>query len=95
MKNTPDAKLFTPMLNALDRYHLTIFIVVLVGGLSTAVLILNSTIQQSSDITGYTSIANGSSFDQVTIDRLKQLRTSSDPAPAFTLPPGRTNPFIE
>lgn len=95
MKNTAyKPSIFRPIMNIFGRYHLTIFTVVFVGGLATAVLILNLIMTQSSDISGYTSPLDSTTFDQATIDRITKLKLSSD-APEFSLPSGRTSPFSE
>jgi len=95
MKNTNLTTAFGPLIRAFQRYNLTIFIVVLVSGLATAVLMLNATLIQSSDTTGYKSPVDITSFDQATIDRVKQLHTSDESSTGFTLPAGRINPFSE
>lgn len=89
------SSVFTTITQAFGRYHLTLFIVVLVSGLSTAVLMLNDILKQSSDTTGYTSSLDINSFDQTTIDRLTQLKSSSQASTDFALPAGRVNPFAE
>lgn len=95
MKNSADKpSVFRPITNVFSRYHLTIFTVVFVGGLATAVLVLNAIMAQSSDTTGYTSPLDSTTFDQVTIDRITKLKLSSD-TPEFSLPSGRTSPFSE
>ncbi len=95
MKNTPNVNPFTALIHAFTRYHFTIFIVVIVSGLATAVLVLNAIIIQSSDTTNYTSSLDVTYFDQASIDRVKQLRSSSEAPSEFTFPPGRTSPFAE
>lgn len=95
MKNKDIASFFAPIATAFRRYSLTIFIVVLVSGLATAVLMLNSTLQQASNTSNYGSSLDITTFDQATINRVKQLHTSDDQTSTFTLPPGRTDPFSE
>jgi hypothetical protein len=95
MKNKDISTLLAPVADAFRRYSLTIFIVVLVGGLSTAVLILNSTLQESSNISNDPASLDITTFDQATISRVNQLHTSSDGVGQFTLPSGRVNPFSE
>jgi hypothetical protein len=93
--NTDVATLFVSIAKGLRRYNLTIFIVMLTGGLSAAVLILNATIQKTSDTAGYSTSLDITSFDQATIDRIKQLHSSSEIAADSSLPAGRINPFAE
>ncbi|CAN5369453.1 hypothetical protein BH10PAT4_BH10PAT4_3360 [soil metagenome] len=95
MKNKDVSSLISSIVSAFQRYNLTIFIVVLTGGLVVAVLMLNSTVQQASDTTGYSASTGSTSFDQTTIDRVKQLHTSSEFTSDVTLPSGRINPFSE
>jgi hypothetical protein len=87
--------MFGSIASGFQKYSVTIFFVVLTGGLAAAVLILNSTLSEASDTSGYTSSLDATTFDQTTIDRVKQLHTSSEPVPAATVPAGRTNPFSE
>ncbi len=90
------SNIFSPLVTAFRKYNLTMFIVVLVGGLATAVILLNSALQKASDTTGYTPTTNSStSFDQVTMNRVNQLHTSSEAAATYTPPAGRINPFSE
>lgn len=94
-KNTARPTLFRPIITVFRRYHLTVFVVVVVGGLSTAVLTLNAILIQSSKTDGFTSSLDSTDFDQSTIDRINQLKPSDDTSARFTLPSGRTNPFSE
>ena len=95
MKNKDVGSIIIPIIRAFQRYNLTIFIVVLTGGLATAVLLLNATLQEASDTTNYTSTLDSATFDQATIDRVKQLHTSSEATGELLLPEGRINPFSE
>ena len=95
MKNTDKISPFVTIAQTFGRYHLTLFVVVLVSGLSTAVLMLNEILKQSSNPNGYTSSLDITSFDQATIDRLQQLKTSDQASTSFTLPAGRISPFAE
>ena len=87
--------IFSPVIAVFSRYHLTIFTVVFVGGLATAVLMLNAIMAQSSDTSNVKTATGSTTFDQVTIDRINQLKTSNDTSTSFTLPSGRSNPFAE
>lgn len=95
MKNQDAKTLIISVIKAFQRYNLTIFIVVLTGGLATAVLLLNAALQEASDTTNYTSDLGSSGFDQATMDRVKQLHTSSEATADTPLPDGRINPFSE
>lgn len=95
MKNITINQLFKPFGIMIRKFHITLFIVILVGGLSAAVLILSSVIRESSDTTNFTPGTTASSFDQETIDRLNKLQTSDQNTGPITLPAGRINPFSE
>lgn len=95
MKNNDIKTVFVSAARVLRRYNLTIFIVILASGLSASVLMLSYTLQKSSDTSGYISTSDITSFDQVTIDRVKQLHTSSEYTIDTPLPSGRINPFAE
>ncbi len=95
MKNKDASSLFQPIVSGFKRYNLTIFIVVLVSGLTTAVLLLNNILITSSDVSGLNANTSNTSFDQTTIDRVQQLHTSSDNFTLYIPPAGRNNPFAE
>ncbi len=84
-----------PIIRGFQRYSVTIFIVVLVSGLATAVLQFSNILQESSNTAGYTPPATVTTFDQSTINRIEQLHTSSGFNGQVTLPTGRINPFAE
>lgn len=84
------------IITGLKRYSVTIFIVLLVSSLVTAVLLLNQVVLRSSDTTGVTSNLDSNTFDQDTINRIEQLHTSTEYSESdTTLPDGRINPFAE
>lgn len=95
MKNISLKSISSSIARTFVKYNLTLFIVVLVGGLSVAVLMLNDILQQTSSSGAATTTTSISTFDQVTIDRVRLLHTSNDVLPVFTLPAGRVNPFAE
>jgi len=95
MKSKSLSSVFKSLIATFQKYSVTVFIVVLTSGLAIAVLMLNSTLQKASDTTGYTPTLDPSTFDQVTIDRVKQLHTSDENPKTSTPPTGRTNPFAE
>lgn len=94
MKNMTVGSLFKPLIRMFTRFHLTIFIVFIVAGLSYAVLLLNDMfIDTSTD--DYTPTNDTGSIDQATLDRIKQLHTSDEAVSPLTQSGGRTNPFGE
>lgn len=85
-----------PVVAVLRRFHLTLFIIFVVAGLAAAVMILNQMLIDTSNPASYTSTVSSAGFDQTTIDRIAQLKPSSDPnATNVTLPTSRINPFSE
>lgn len=95
MKNISLSLSFKPVTRLFQRYHLTIFIVFVAVGLSFAVFTFANLLATSSTDASYTSPINAGSIDQATLERIKALHTSDDPAPTFTPPTGRINPFSE
>lgn len=79
----------------LRRFHITLFVLIVFGGLAVVVFMLNSVIIRSSDTSGYTPETPNATFDQATIDRIEELQTRDQSGGTLQLPPGRTNPFIE
>lgn len=80
------------ILSVFRKFHLTIFVVFFVGGLSVAVIMLTNIFNASSpDSTDSLTTSQNSSSNQVIVDKiLKQEKT-----PTYTIPDGRTNPFSE
>jgi hypothetical protein len=89
------ASLTKPFKTLFRKFHLTLFIIVAVAGLAGTVIFLNDLLKLSSLNDGYTSPIGAGSIDQATLDRLKELHTSTDAPTTNTLPSGRTNPFSE
>ncbi len=84
-----------PITASLHRFHMLIFFVTLVGGLSAAILMLNSVVLRSGK-SADSSLNNAkSSFDQATINRIKKLKTSSEPGTPLDFSQGRISPFSE
>jgi len=75
----------------LHRYHVLIFTIFVLGGLSVATFMLYraTTAAQSPSST------TPSGFDKKTIDRISKLRSANDTPAPIDLPAGRTNPFQE
>lgn len=95
MKNMTLTSLFKPAASLLRKYHLTIFIVFVVAGLSYAVLSFTDLLGATSTDSTYTSPISAGTIDQATLDRIQALHTSDETTPALVLPAGRTNPFSE
>ena len=74
----------------LHRFHVTLFVVLVVGGLSVATLLLNKAITaQASNPNGPTEEA----FDENTMTRIKNLRTTDEQTNLVLPDTGRTDPF--
>ncbi len=84
-------RLFTSFLR---RFHLLLFFIVVVGCLSIAVILINTTLAESTP-EGYTSPIGTGAIDEQTLTRLQSLHTSSEPSGTPPLPDGRINPFAE
>ena len=74
----------------MHRYHIIIFVLLVVGGLSAATFVLYQTVvsSQSAETTLPTT-----TLDTKTIEKIKDLRSTDDASTPLVLPPGRTNPF--
>lgn len=95
MKNITLSSLFKPIIPIFKRYHLTIFIVFVVAGLSFAVFTFTSLLGETSTDSTYTSPISAGTIDQTTLSRIKALHTSDEATPAIVTPSGRINPFSE
>ena len=94
-KKSTSFDILKPIKTLSKRFHLTLFFILVAGGLSGAILVINDTLNDSSTDTNYTSSINAGSIDQVTLTRLNALHTSAEGNPAPTLPVGRINPVGE
>lgn len=74
----------------MHRYHVILFAVFVVGGLSVATLLLY---RAATSPTSSSSKDIASSFDKTTINKINGLRGAGDTPAPLHLPPGRTNPF--
>jgi hypothetical protein len=79
----------------LHRFHVMIFVIIVLGGVIVMVLLLNSIVLRSSESNGYTSDTNNATFDQATIKRIDELKTRDQTSDQLDLSTGRTNPFVE
>jgi hypothetical protein len=95
MKKMHSVSIFALIGRLLAEFHMTLFIVFIVAGLSVAVLFLNNMLSDTSASDGYTSPIDAGSIDQATLDRIKELHTSDEGQSPSNLPSGRINPFGE
>lgn len=96
MKNADISVLFKSLGRIFQRFHTTLFIVIIVAGLSYAVISLSTLLGDASNTTTPTTSPTAqTSTDQATIDRIEALHTSDEAPDNVELPSGRINPFAE
>lgn len=85
---------FGPWLsNIVRRYHVIIFTLTIVVGISVAVFFLNNLISRPSEVNEAPAV--NSSFDKETIDRIQNLVSPGQQSTELYFGPGRSNPFAE
>lgn len=96
MKNLTLRSVLKPFGLLFQKFHFTLFIVLVIAGLGSAVVLLNTMLSGQSELgDGYKSSIEAGTIDQATLDRIKELHTSNETVPAGDLPSGRINPFGE
>jgi len=94
MKQSPSlSQLGDVITHFVQRFHLVIFTLTVVIGVSVAVFLLNGLIEASNKTEPATHAMP--TLDQNTIDRINSFKKASDGQDSFSLPPGRINPFVE
>ena len=76
-----------------SRYHVIIFSLTVVIGVSVAIFFLNGLISLSKESEPLN--VTTTTFDEETIEKIENFSPSSEAKSNFSLPPGRTNPFVE
>lgn len=90
MKSLNFSQLTRAVSTFLHRFHITLFVVFVVGGLSLVTSFLNQAItKQDSNIS---APSQEPPFDEPTMDKISNLRASSEHSD-LQLPNGRINPF--
>ncbi len=84
-------QLTTQAVQFLHRYHVVIFTFFAIGGLAIATFMLNIAISGSSSSEPPTAAQR---FDAETMEKIKELNKAGEDNSEFSLPSGRTNPFI-
>lgn len=85
------SQLSAMLVHFLHRYHVLLFVLTAVGGLSIATFLINQTINTPSEST----IQSGTqTFDKETMEKVKSLRKPTEAPAPLELPAGRINPFI-
>ena len=78
----------------LHRFHIVLFVIIILGGLAMVILLLNDVVIRSGQSDGYTPDNSNTSFDQSTIKKIQELNANGQTD--TPLPTGvRTNPFVE
>lgn len=93
-KNKSQVNILRPLGKFMRRFHMIIFIILIVGIVAASVLMINNALTNVAT-DDYTSSINAGSIDQATLERIQSLHTSAQPAPAPAMPAGRVNPFAE
>lgn len=101
-KSSPDVRVFIkPVSRFFYRFHITVFIIVITGGLMYAVYSLYHLVTMASDPTSPTTTTSlgtstmTSANSQITINQIKTLYPSSEAPSAVPPSSGRPNPFGE
>jgi hypothetical protein len=81
----------TTVLHFLHRYHVLLFVLIAIGGLSVATFLINQAINQPIEQTNQSAT---DTFDQDTMDKIEKLRKPNEAPAPLVLPNGRVNPFI-
>ncbi len=84
-----------PTLAFFKRFHLVIFIASTMLVLSVAITLLSGIVGKASGEDSIPQSNTSFNFDQSTIDRIKELKTSDQPSEPLDLSQGRINPFGE
>lgn len=85
------SQLTVPLSRFLHRFHIILFALLVIGGLSVATFMLYGAMAESSTTEQQTSTTG--SFDKTTIKKIETLRDPSQASAPLQLPAGRTNPF--
>lgn len=94
MENEESKNPFKPIIDVVSRHNLVIFIIVVVSGLITSILILNNILRLPYTATSVDPNST-TKFDEATIVRVNSLKTSSDNSIDQSIPSGRVNLFSE
>lgn len=95
MKKNGSTRLTRTIRLLFTRYHMTMFIVLIIGCLAAAVLFLNGILTDATIGQDYQSPITAGSIDQQTLDQINSLHASNETLPAAQIGGGRTNPFGE
>lgn len=94
MKDKTSKNPFKPIIDVFSRYNLVIFIVVVVSGLITSVIILNKILLLPYN-SSFSDTSDVMKFDEATITRVNTLKTSDENLTEQQILSGRINLFSE
>lgn len=78
----------------LHRFHLILYVVVVLGALTIAVFLLYQNVVNSDQAEGYTPDASNDTFDTATMQKLEELQPANSQAPLINVDDSqRTDPF--
>lgn len=95
MKKTSNLHLGRKIGTVFSRFHMTLFIVFIVSGLSYSVVLINNILNDPNIGSTYQSPISAGSIDQATLERINSLHASDEALPAALPNNERTNPFTE
>ena len=94
MKNSPDiSQLGTIISHFFRRYHVLLFTLTVVVGVSVALLLLNGLLSASNE-TDETPVPQAR-FDEATIKKIDSFGSRTTAGKELQFPQGRTSPFVE
>ena len=77
------------------KHHPIIFVSTICIAIGLAVLSLSQVLSKLNEASNVTPTSTIQGFDDKTVDKIKQLRISSDGDETIELPSPRANPFVE
>lgn len=94
MKNSPDVSQLGAVLSRFfHRYHVILFSLTVVVGVSAALLLLNGLITASN--ASDDSVIQQQQFDKATIKKIEGFGSRTTTSKELQFPDGRTSPFVE
>lgn len=79
------------LIHFLHRYHVLLFVLTVIGGLSIATFMISRVINVPVDTENQSATE---SFNKETMNKVKTLRKPDEAPAPLVLPSGRVNPFI-
>ncbi|OYW42533.1 hypothetical protein B7Z28_01450 [Candidatus Saccharibacteria bacterium 32-45-3] len=89
------SKFSAGFLNIFKRYHIVIYTLTVVAGVSVAIFMLNGILSGEAVVADGATSTSTPVFDQETIRRIDNFNTSTSTGDTFSLPSGRINPLAD